>query len=283
MPGCLPAEPIVFGSASQPHADVVRRVPRYARVAAASRGGPGVRVSREVASGGLRRAESAADRAVPGPEPDTRPRPPAADEKMGGYESESERLLGGTPGPRLDPQSLPEGNAAERARTSRLKEWSCIILGAFALIVATLVVVTHSHASNAAAAAHDSSLKVRPQADLAVARRTVPRPVPPSHAHEQVVASENDDRQYRFTVLDNGLEVLLVSDPSTSRSAAAMDVRVGHFSDPVRQAPNTMPRWLRAARIRADERWATPSPLTSLPLPPRARRSGLLTGPRALP
>lgn len=90
---------------------------------------------------------------------------------MGGYESESDRLLGGTPGPRSDPQSLPADIAAERARTSRLKEWSCIILGAFALIVATLVVVTHSHGSSAAAAAHDSSLKVRPRHALPVARR----------------------------------------------------------------------------------------------------------------
>ena len=42
----------------------------------------------------------------------------------------------------------------------------------------------------------------------------------------------NDHRTYQFLVLDNALEVLLVSDPETQKSAAAMDVRVGHFQDP---------------------------------------------------
>jgi len=41
-----------------------------------------------------------------------------------------------------------------------------------------------------------------------------------------------DERQFRAIELDNKLRVLLVSDPSSSRSAAAMDVRVGSFSDP---------------------------------------------------
>ena len=41
-----------------------------------------------------------------------------------------------------------------------------------------------------------------------------------------------DERQFRAIELDNKLRVLLVSDPSSSRSAAAMDVRAGSFSDP---------------------------------------------------
>lgn len=44
--------------------------------------------------------------------------------------------------------------------------------------------------------------------------------------------SEIDTRAYRAVTLDNGLEVLLISDPSTDKAAAAMDVGVGSGSDP---------------------------------------------------
>lgn len=44
---------------------------------------------------------------------------------------------------------------------------------------------------------------------------------------------ELDDRSYRFIRLnDNKLEALLVHDPKTDKSSAAMDVHVGHLSDP---------------------------------------------------
>ena len=44
---------------------------------------------------------------------------------------------------------------------------------------------------------------------------------------------ELDDRSYRLVRLfDNKLEVLLVHDPKTEKSSAAMDVHVGHLSDP---------------------------------------------------
>ena len=44
---------------------------------------------------------------------------------------------------------------------------------------------------------------------------------------------ELDDRSYRFVrLLDYKLEVLLVHDPKTDKSSAAMDVHVGHLSDP---------------------------------------------------
>ena len=43
---------------------------------------------------------------------------------------------------------------------------------------------------------------------------------------------ELDHREYRRLVLDNGLKVLLVSDPDMNNSAAAMDVAVGSLSDP---------------------------------------------------
>jgi insulysin len=48
----------------------------------------------------------------------------------------------------------------------------------------------------------------------------------------RVQKSDNDARSYDFTVLDNGLQVLVVSDPVATKAAAAVDVRVGHYSDP---------------------------------------------------
>jgi insulysin len=41
-----------------------------------------------------------------------------------------------------------------------------------------------------------------------------------------------DHREYHsFTLESNQLKVLIVSDPKAEKSAAAMDVNVGHFSD----------------------------------------------------
>ena len=48
----------------------------------------------------------------------------------------------------------------------------------------------------------------------------------------EVVKSPEDDRQYRGLVLSNGLKAVLVSDPATDKSAAALDVHVGSMSDP---------------------------------------------------
>lgn len=48
----------------------------------------------------------------------------------------------------------------------------------------------------------------------------------------KVIQSENDDRQYRYLELDNKLKVLLVSDPSAEKSAAALDVHVGSNQNP---------------------------------------------------
>src|ERR1700734_3016991 len=41
-----------------------------------------------------------------------------------------------------------------------------------------------------------------------------------------------DDREYRVLTLENGLQVLLISDPTTDKSAASIDVNVGHYMDP---------------------------------------------------
>ncbi|CAJ0633735.1 13753_t:CDS:10 [Entrophospora sp. SA101] len=44
--------------------------------------------------------------------------------------------------------------------------------------------------------------------------------------------SENDDRSYRLIRLNNELEALLIHDPETDKSSAALDVHVGQLSDP---------------------------------------------------
>ena len=45
--------------------------------------------------------------------------------------------------------------------------------------------------------------------------------------------SPNDNRSYAAVTLDNGIKVLMVSDSETEKSAAALSVGVGAFSDPM--------------------------------------------------
>ena len=47
-----------------------------------------------------------------------------------------------------------------------------------------------------------------------------------------VVKSPNDDREYRYITLDNKLRVLLVADPETDKSAAALVALRGSFDEP---------------------------------------------------
>ena len=42
-----------------------------------------------------------------------------------------------------------------------------------------------------------------------------------------------DDRQYLGVILKNKLNVVLISDPTTDRSAAALGLNVGYYSDPI--------------------------------------------------
>ncbi|MFL0796945.1 MAG: insulinase family protein [Cellvibrionaceae bacterium] len=55
------------------------------------------------------------------------------------------------------------------------------------------------------------------------------------HASSELtlITPDNDDRLYRHLVLGNGLPVLLVSDPSSEKSAASLDVNVGAGNDPI--------------------------------------------------
>ena len=45
--------------------------------------------------------------------------------------------------------------------------------------------------------------------------------------HNDIVKSAEDKRVYRGLDLVNGMKVLLVSDPTTEKSSAAMDVHIG--------------------------------------------------------
>jgi insulysin len=53
-----------------------------------------------------------------------------------------------------------------------------------------------------------------------------------THQPQPIVKSPNDARSYRSVVLDNGMTVLLVSDPSTDKAAAALTVFRGSYEDP---------------------------------------------------
>lgn len=49
---------------------------------------------------------------------------------------------------------------------------------------------------------------------------------------QTIVQSPNDNREYKSLTLPNKLEVLLISDASTDKAAAALDIKVGSGSDP---------------------------------------------------
>ena len=53
-----------------------------------------------------------------------------------------------------------------------------------------------------------------------------------ARAGNEIITSPNDQRSYAGFTLSNGLKVLLISDPTTDKAAAAMDVNVGSGSDP---------------------------------------------------
>jgi insulysin len=44
---------------------------------------------------------------------------------------------------------------------------------------------------------------------------------------DTVIKSAEDKRQYRGLLLDNDIKVMLISDPSTDKAAAALNVAVG--------------------------------------------------------
>ena len=60
----------------------------------------------------------------------------------------------------------------------------------------------------------------------------LPAPQVTHLTNEQIVKSPTDQRSYEYFVLDNGMKALVISDPDTDKAAAALDVHVGHMSDP---------------------------------------------------
>ncbi|KAK4883510.1 hypothetical protein RN001_006829 [Aquatica leii] len=50
--------------------------------------------------------------------------------------------------------------------------------------------------------------------------------------YDNIIKSAEDKRLYRGLLLANHMKVLLVSDPTTDKSAAALDVNIGYLSDP---------------------------------------------------
>ncbi len=59
-----------------------------------------------------------------------------------------------------------------------------------------------------------------------------PTPMPSSDETITITKSPNDDRDYRYLVLENKLRVLLVSDPSTDKAAASLVAMRGYYDDP---------------------------------------------------
>jgi insulysin len=55
---------------------------------------------------------------------------------------------------------------------------------------------------------------------------------PAAGAIEDIRTSANDDREYRYLVLDNELRVLLISDADADKSAASLSVFRGNYDDP---------------------------------------------------
>ncbi|KAG5669690.1 hypothetical protein PVAND_017573 [Polypedilum vanderplanki] len=59
------------------------------------------------------------------------------------------------------------------------------------------------------------------------------KPLFPEITYNFIKKSQQDPKNYRAIVLPNEIKVTLISDPTTSKSAACMSIEVGHMSDPV--------------------------------------------------
>lgn len=57
-------------------------------------------------------------------------------------------------------------------------------------------------------------------------------PKAPAGKPVELILPPTEDRPHRYFTLQNGLEVIVVSDPGADKAAASMDVGVGHLSDP---------------------------------------------------
>ncbi len=56
-----------------------------------------------------------------------------------------------------------------------------------------------------------------------------------------LLKSQLDNREYRYIRLPNKLEALLISDAEADKTAAALDVCIGHLTDPVSSTTYSFP------------------------------------------
>ena len=85
--------------------------------------------------------------------------------------------------------------------------------------------------------AHDKNgdiVNIENPLDYTQLNRTALQPLPPQAACQSGMVNKSamDDRTYQVLCLDNQLRVLLISDPDSNISGAAMNIAVGSFSDP---------------------------------------------------
>ncbi|XP_071494745.1 insulin-degrading enzyme-like [Diadema antillarum] len=68
--------------------------------------------------------------------------------------------------------------------------------------------------------------------NLSATAMTAPSNPAIARCYDNVVKSAEDKRAYRGLQLTNGMKIILISDPTTEKAAAALDVHVGSLSDP---------------------------------------------------
>jgi hypothetical protein len=104
-----------------------------------------------------------------------------------------------------------------------------------------------------------------------------------------VAASAADDRAFAYVQLDNGLQVLLISDPDATTSAAALNVQAGSWHDPAawpglaHAVEHCL--FLGTLKYPGEDEYGARQELAQLlsPAARRARRPPPLRRPRALP
>ncbi|KFD65259.1 hypothetical protein M514_00656 [Trichuris suis] len=74
------------------------------------------------------------------------------------------------------------------------------------------------------------NLSKRNQSMVNTASRTVEQLV--TRRSDSIIKSPEDKRLYRGLELSNGMKVMLVSDPTTEKAAASLDLNIGHLNDP---------------------------------------------------
>ena len=71
-----------------------------------------------------------------------------------------------------------------------------------------------------------------PLSALALGTAVAPDLDPDPDLGPEIIKSPQDQRSYRYLQLDNGMRVLLISDPTSDHGAAALDVNIGHSANP---------------------------------------------------